>query len=179
MNKTLQHSDKSKAKHADTQPDAGLHLFQQDVGRDLEEDVRDEEDDKGCVVAVVSVEVKFLAKAKDIGVGNVDSIQKGQQVHDAQKWDDMEIYLGNEFGVGGGGRTSDMFRVIVVVVVVARKGIMLVQIRGRWVFCKWSDCGSSTNRCTCIVAKRAMSRANNDQKGWRLICRGTSLVDEE
>ena len=155
----MQHGDESKAKHAYTKPDAGLHLFQQDVGRDLEEDIRDEEDDKGRIVAVVSVEVEFLAEAKDIGVGNVDSIQKGQQVHDAQKWDDMEIYLGNEFGVGGGGRTSDMFRVVIVVVVVARKGILLIQLRRRRMLCKWSDCRSTTNKCTCIVAKRTVCRA--------------------
>jgi hypothetical protein len=127
----LQHGDQSKPKHANAKPDARFHLFEQDVGRDLAEDIRDEEDDERRIVAVVSVEVQFLAEAKDIGVGNVDTVQESQQIHDAQKWDNMEIDLGEELGVGGGGRTSDMLRILIVSVVIAREDILLGQVRRR------------------------------------------------
>lgn len=55
----------------------GLELLEEDVGGDLEEDVWDKEDDKGIVV-LVSLEVQFLREAKNVGIGDVDSVWKLQ-----------------------------------------------------------------------------------------------------
>ena len=68
----LAHGHKPKATHADAEPDTRLHLLQQKIRGDLEEDVWDEEDDKRCVVAV-GVELQLLGEAEDIGIGDVDA----------------------------------------------------------------------------------------------------------
>ena len=52
----------------------------------------------------------------------------------------MEINFGDEFGIGGGGRTREVFKLIIVSVVVARDGFILANVRRRRFFWKWSDC---------------------------------------
>jgi len=77
LHKALQHSNETETKHADAEPDARFHLFEKDIGRDLEEDVGDEEDDQSSVVAIISCQIKFLAEAKDVRICNVDTVQEG------------------------------------------------------------------------------------------------------
>lgn len=135
LHKALQHSNESETKHADTEPDAGFHLFEEDVGRDLEEDVGDEKDDQSSVVAIVPYQIKFRAEAKDVCVCNVDTIQESQEIHDAEEGNDMEVNLGHKFGFRGVGRTWNERRVVVVGIVIVRDWISLVHVRRRHIFC--------------------------------------------
>lgn len=50
MHEALEHGDEAEAKHVDAEPDMGLELLEEDVGRDLEEDVGHEEYDERVVV---------------------------------------------------------------------------------------------------------------------------------
>ena len=51
----------------------GAELLQQDVGGDLEEAVRDEEDDEGGVV-LRALEAELIGEAEYVGIGDVDAI---------------------------------------------------------------------------------------------------------
>lgn len=56
-------------------------LLEQDVGRNLEEAVGDEEDDEsGIELDRVSAQLQVLDQAKDFGIGNVDTIWKQPKV---------------------------------------------------------------------------------------------------
>ena len=49
LNQALHDGREPEEEHVDGEPDVGAELLEQDVGGDLEEAVRDEEDDEGVV----------------------------------------------------------------------------------------------------------------------------------
>lgn len=63
----------AEEKHVKTQPDVGLEALEEDVGRDLEENVWHEEDDEGGIVFGF-FEAKLFRKTKDVGIGNIDTV---------------------------------------------------------------------------------------------------------
>lgn len=73
LNEALQQGNQAKAEHVDGKPYRRLELLQKNVGGNLKEAVRDEEDDEGGVVFVV-LESKLLGQAKDISIGNVHAV---------------------------------------------------------------------------------------------------------
>lgn len=50
-----------------------FEVFEEDIGGDFEQDVGDEEDDKGCVELVV-FKFKFYREIEDVCVGDVDLV---------------------------------------------------------------------------------------------------------
>ena len=78
LNKPLHHGGEAKEEHVDGEPDMGAELFQEDVGRNFEDAVRNEKDDQSRVELVaVRAEVQVLGKVEDVGVGDVDAIWRG------------------------------------------------------------------------------------------------------
>jgi len=73
----------------------------------LEENIGHEEDDQRIIVLVVVGDLELLREAKDIRVGDIHTIQEGQQIHDAEEGDDMEIDFGDQLALGGVRRTHD------------------------------------------------------------------------
>lgn len=81
MHETLKQCHQAEHEHASGQPYMGPELFQQDVGRYFKEDVWDEEYDEGGVVLISpGVELELGRKTKYICIGDVDSVQKGEQI---------------------------------------------------------------------------------------------------
>jgi hypothetical protein len=52
MNKTLTNCNKSEHEHASRKPNIWGELLKKNIGRNLEQDVRNEEDDKSDVVSI-------------------------------------------------------------------------------------------------------------------------------
>lgn len=79
-------------------PDIGLELFHQDIARDLKQNVRDEEDDQSSVVlhAVLGREPQLVRETEHVGIGDVDSVEEGQQVEDAEVGNHAEVNPGDE-----------------------------------------------------------------------------------
>lgn len=50
-----------------------LELLHQDIGRDLEDDVRDEEDGQGNIL-LIRDQAQLLGQAHSQGIGDVDSV---------------------------------------------------------------------------------------------------------
>lgn len=79
LNEALAHGGETEEEHVDRQPHVRLELLEEDVGRNLEQTVRHEEDDE-CVVVLCAIgivrinEFEVLGKVEDIGVGNVDAV---------------------------------------------------------------------------------------------------------
>jgi hypothetical protein len=77
--KSLKQGDQAESEHVDGQPDMGLEVLEQQVGRDLEEDVGDEEDDE-CRVELVVLEPQLDGQIEDVGIRNVDTVWRGKNV---------------------------------------------------------------------------------------------------
>jgi hypothetical protein len=60
LNEALEHSDETKAEHANGEPDARLQLLENDIGGYLEQNVRDEEDDESGIVLGALDDVEFF-----------------------------------------------------------------------------------------------------------------------
>lgn len=56
-----------------------LKLFEQDIARDLKDDIWHEEDDEGVVVLMV-LQLEFFRHARDICIGDIDSAEACDQV---------------------------------------------------------------------------------------------------
>lgn len=108
----LHDCDEAEQEHVETQPHIGLELLEQDVAWDLEEDVGHKENHKRDIVLVI-FEAELPGKTRDVGIGDVDAVQKCQKVEDAEEGNDMEVNLGHQLALGGVWRTLDV-EVIVV-----------------------------------------------------------------
>ena len=69
--------------------------LQQDVGGNFEDDVWNEEHCQGGVVLYAS-ELQVLDQGEGFGVGDVDAVQEGEEVEDAEEGDDAKVDLGHE-----------------------------------------------------------------------------------
>lgn len=72
LDEALEHGNESKSEHTHGEPDAWREFLEDHVRRNLEEDVRDEEDDQGNVV-LVTVQLKLIGKAENISISDVDT----------------------------------------------------------------------------------------------------------
>ena len=86
----LHHGHETEAEHANGEPNAGLQFLENDVGRNLEEDVGDEEDHKSCVVLGSIDDPQLLAEAKNVRVGDVHTVQTVVEVSKSVKARDEE-----------------------------------------------------------------------------------------
>ena len=102
-----------------------LQSFQDDIGRDLEDDVWHEKDGQSGVVLGAG-QIEVLLQLKNHGIGNVGAIEEGQKVEDAQHRNDADIDSGEELALGGVGRTWYLHVVGVVKVWTLRIGIVVV-----------------------------------------------------
>lgn len=102
-----------------------LHLFQQDIGRDLEDDVRNEEDRQRNIILHSFFDIQVFLEAEEDGIADVDSatgysknintyigmtlrsdhlpINKSQQIQNTQTRHHMPVDLGHQSALGGGG----------------------------------------------------------------------------
>ena len=70
--KTLTDGAEAEEEHAAREPYVRAEALQQDVGRDLKEDIRNKEDDEGGVVLIfLNTEFELRRQAVDVGIGNV------------------------------------------------------------------------------------------------------------
>ncbi len=100
LDKTLAHGDETKAEHAQRQPHMWLELLEKDVGWNLSKNVWDEEDGEGSVV-LNSGEIQVGLKTESPRVGNIDSVDEGEKVKNAETWHNMPIYPAKNFGLCG------------------------------------------------------------------------------
>jgi hypothetical protein len=73
LHHTLHHGSEAEEEHVGRQPYMWAEALQQDIGRDLEDDIGHEEDDEGDVVFVAR-EVQIFREVKNVGIANVDTI---------------------------------------------------------------------------------------------------------
>ena len=90
-------------------PNGRAELLQEEVGRDFEQDIRNEamvafstcqrirsrlglQDDEGGVV-ISTIEVQLFLETEDSGIGNVDSVQEGKEVEQAEHGNDPKVDL--------------------------------------------------------------------------------------
>lgn len=70
----MHHGSEAEEEHVDRKPDVGLKLLEEDIGRDLEDTIRDEEDDKSGIVLVSGAEIQVFGQAKQFSVCDVNTI---------------------------------------------------------------------------------------------------------
>lgn len=96
------------------------------LARNLEQHIRHEEDDERDIV-LVAVQAELRGHAVDVGVGDVDAVEEGQEVEDAEEGDDVPVDARDQFALGGvrgawDGQVGVVGVVVVVVVVVVAEG---------------------------------------------------------
>jgi hypothetical protein len=128
LDEALKHGDKSEAKHADGKPNSGLQLFKNDVGRNLEQDVGNEKDNKGIVVFGTR-ETELFRETEDVCIGDVHSIQEREQVHYAQERDNMEVDLPKQLGLCGVRWALNEFWSFIMLMLIARFAVDAVAWR--------------------------------------------------
>jgi hypothetical protein len=72
-----------------------LEPLQNDVRRNLENHIGDEEDGQTSTV-LSTAEAEILLKTEDGGVGHVGSVEEGQEIHDRQDRNEPQVDLGDE-----------------------------------------------------------------------------------
>jgi hypothetical protein len=128
LDENLEHSDETKPEHAYREPDSRFQLLEDDVGRDLEQDIRNEEDNKRVVIFRAR-ETQLFRKSKDIGVCNVHTVQKCQQVHYTQPRNDMEVNLPEQLGLRRMRRALDEFWRFILLMHISRLAVDTVAWR--------------------------------------------------
>lgn len=98
LHQTLHRGYETEADAADGQPYSRGEALEEKVGRDLEDDVGDEEDGQTGVV-LVARETEILHEAVDLGVGDVDSIQEGEQIQDDDEGEEVRIDSAGELAL--------------------------------------------------------------------------------
>jgi hypothetical protein len=73
LNKPLEACHQPKQEHTGRKPDMRLELLEQNIGRDLEEDVWDKKDNERVIITYSAGDVEVGFEAVDGGVGDVDS----------------------------------------------------------------------------------------------------------
>lgn len=82
------------ADHDPAQPDHWWNLLQDDVAGHFEQDKRNGEGEQGDIVAVALwVHVQTLFQPFNPRVGNIGSIDKGDQEKKKEDWHDMKVQL--------------------------------------------------------------------------------------
>jgi hypothetical protein len=94
-----------------------FQAFEKNVRWDLEKHIRDEEDGQSGVVLVAG-KIEIRDQAEDTCVRNVCSIEKGQQVEDAEDRDHSQVNLRDELPLAQIARVSD---IVVFVLVLGRR----------------------------------------------------------
>jgi hypothetical protein len=90
-----------------------FQAFEKDVRWDLENDVRDEEDSQSSVVLVAG-QIEILDQAEDTCIRNVCSIEKGQQVENAEDRDHSQVNLRDELPLAQIARISNIVVFVLV-----------------------------------------------------------------
>lgn len=86
LNQALTDGNQSKSEHADGEPDMWLESLEDDIARNLENNIGDEED--GQTRAVLSAaQTEVLLKAKDSSICDICPVEKGQKIHNRQNRD--------------------------------------------------------------------------------------------
>ena len=70
----------------------GLELLHQDVGRDLEEDIWDEEHSERSVI-LYARQLEVRGQTERLRIGNVDSVKEGEQIEDAKERNHSQVDL--------------------------------------------------------------------------------------
>ena len=112
LHQTLADGDDTEPKTADGQPNTRGELLHQDVGRNLEDDVRDEEDGQSRVVLNTS-QVEIRLESESAGIADVDTVQESQEIENDQEGDDIEVNLQGQPPVACVGRTDKSRRSVV------------------------------------------------------------------
>jgi len=89
--KPLTHGHDTKADATCTQPHPRTEFFQEDIGGHLEQDVGDEEDGQRGVVVVAACHVEVGLEAEGSRVGDVDTVEKGQEVEGYDEGEDVGV----------------------------------------------------------------------------------------
>lgn len=88
----------------------GLEFLEKYVGRDLKDNVRNEENGKGRVVLkTLRVQIEILLQAKNRGVCNVGPVEEGEEIENAQDWYHSQVDLGHELSLRSGRWQNGMF----------------------------------------------------------------------
>jgi hypothetical protein len=72
-----------------------FQLFEEDVRRNFEDNIRHEEDGQGGVV-FNSLQLEIFHQAINGGIGNVRPVQEGQQIQYAQNRNNAQVDFGDE-----------------------------------------------------------------------------------
>lgn len=84
--------------HDNRDENARSHLFEQDVGEWFEESVGNEEDGQAGVV-LAGCDVNSLCEAIKFGVADVCTVEKGDEIEEAEPGDEAEVEFPEEFAV--------------------------------------------------------------------------------
>lgn len=124
LDEALAHGDETKAEHTAGEPHVWAEFLEEDVGWDFEENIcyrsnqscahhsvsgqqlTNEEDGKDNVVLVL-VKAKIILETEGTGVGDVDTINEGEEVEDAETRHDVPVYPAEESGFCGVGWALD------------------------------------------------------------------------
>lgn len=73
----------------------GTDLLDQEVGRNLREDVRNVQDGQGDPVVVVG-QLEILDQAVELGIAYIRPVEEGQQIEQDHHGDDVEVNLSHQ-----------------------------------------------------------------------------------
>lgn len=85
----------------------GFQFLEDNVGRDLEHNVWNEEDGQGIVVLRI-FEVELILQAENGGIGDIGTVEKSKEVEDAKNGDNAQVNFGDKFALGGVRGALDM-----------------------------------------------------------------------
>ena len=100
---TLAYRHQSEKEHAKGKPNIWAQPLEKDIGRDLEDDVRDEEHRQRSI-ELHTREIEVTDDTERLGICNVDTVEEGQKVEDAEKGNDAEVNSRHKVTLGGMGR---------------------------------------------------------------------------
>ena len=103
--------------------------LQQDIGGDLEDNVRDEEYCQ-CGIILISRQPQIVAHVKNVGIGDIGPIEKSEEVDDAQDWNDPEVDPGNDSALGGMWRACHLQ--VIQPIIISWEARIVVIMPGGW-----------------------------------------------
>lgn len=112
MDQALHGGEQAETKAAHGQPYPRREALEEDVRGDLEDGVRHEEDSQ-CRVELRPRKLEVFLKGKGPCIGDVDPVEEGQEVQDADEGEHMDVDLGLELLFGGVRRAPDTELIVV------------------------------------------------------------------
>lgn len=79
-----------------SQPDMGLEILQDDIGREFAQDVRDEKDEEGNI-ELVPFQLEVAFQAEQSSISDVDSVEEGGDQHKEEYREELKVDFPDQF----------------------------------------------------------------------------------